>query len=334
MTDSDSRPIVREFLYVDIQRVRSYFAQVNRGIVESIKSRDANTAKGELEAGIFGLRARGGGVKEWSNEESRSLQEITYLLFEELFDQEQLITEVDRTMLTPESWLSGEVHKSLTEGQILRYTGDLKIFDPEFASRRVHQLTKFAETMAGLTLPVADMATPAIPPKRNGGRTVSNKPRDPNVERQAAKDHFIAKTFGAPPAVFQDLADLFGAFTNETVTVQVNPCGEEYSMYHFSGALLNRSDYIQDEREELFGRYGMHLKGWTIVMQIARMPEEVAVPSLEFEGEFADENGLNRIAIENMATTFVSWLENMGVAPGARFPSIAVTPLAIYREFP
>lgn len=82
---------VREFLYVDHERVRSYYSQINRGVIESIVSREAGSREGEAGAHLFGF---GGSVSAGRNrerEESRSLQDLSYGIFEELFEREGLI---------------------------------------------------------------------------------------------------------------------------------------------------------------------------------------------------------------------------------------------------
>lgn len=50
---------VREFLYVDLQRVRSYYAQLNRGVIESVLSREETSRQLEAQARIFGIGASG-----------------------------------------------------------------------------------------------------------------------------------------------------------------------------------------------------------------------------------------------------------------------------------
>jgi hypothetical protein len=78
-SQSDERADVvrkaKEFFYVDLQRVRSYYAQLNRGVVESVVLRDANLKVSDLQATLLGFGPRVGVQADRSREESRSLQD-------------------------------------------------------------------------------------------------------------------------------------------------------------------------------------------------------------------------------------------------------------------
>src|SRR5258708_4974287 len=125
---------VREFLYVDLQRVRSYYTQLNRGIIDSVVSRDTKLFQGEAQARLFGLGGSGGGSFERAREESRSLQDLNYVIFEELFEREGIIKDVDELVDDLDAWRDGRVHESIDEGSIIRYTGLVQILDPKFVN--------------------------------------------------------------------------------------------------------------------------------------------------------------------------------------------------------
>ena len=121
---------VREFLYVDLQRIRSYYTQLNRGIIDSVVARDTKHFQGEAQARLFGLGPSAGGAFERSREESRSLQDLTYVIFEELFEKENLIKDVDELVDNLAAWDDGQVHSEIDEGSIIRYTGLVQILIP------------------------------------------------------------------------------------------------------------------------------------------------------------------------------------------------------------
>lgn len=49
---------VREFLYVDHERIRSYYSQINRGVIETIISRGGDNVAGEVGIRLLGLAPR------------------------------------------------------------------------------------------------------------------------------------------------------------------------------------------------------------------------------------------------------------------------------------
>ena len=326
---------VREFLYVDLQRIRSYYAQLNRGVVESVVNRDTNSKEGEADARLLGFGAAGSISREREREEARSLQDLNYVIFEELFEKEGLIKDVDDLVDDVDAWASRRVHTSLDEGQVIRYTGFVQILDPEFTQKRIDQIIRFGSAIVGMQVgPQAAMS--GAPPARKGGSTKSgSRPQSAEQVRNMLKEELFQAALGGDVSIAQinDISSAVGAFTNETISVRVLPFGTERFDYHFAGTLLSRSEYIQEEREALFARYGYLLEDWTVVMQVARIPnpDEVA-PGVGGVEMFKD-GAVDRPAFENQVLSLVRLFESQGFAEGPRFPSISVTVLAIYREF-
>lgn len=325
---------VREFLYVDLQRIRSYYAQLNRGVIESVISRDINAKEGEAQAKLFGFGGSAGVSRERERQESRSLQDLNYVILEELLEQEGLIKDVDDLVDDVDAWTGGRVHESLNEGEVVRYTGLVQILDPEFAKSRIEQVIRFAAAVMGMQVGNAP-TVPGSPPVRKGGSTKPGRPaKSAEMVRNEIKERMLEAAFGGITlAQINDIADAVGAFTNETISVRVFPLGTQQLDYHFAGTLLSRSDYIQQEREALFARYGSVLEDWTVVMQIARIPSrDDAQPQVDGSAMIRDDK-VNRPAFEGTVLNLIRFFENQGFAEGPRFPAISTTILAIYREF-
>jgi hypothetical protein len=325
---------VREFLYVDLQRIRSYYAQLNRGIIESVISRETDAKEGEAQAKLLGFGGSGGFSREREREESRSLQDLSYVIFEELFEKEGLIKDIDDLADDADSWANASVHESLNDGDIVRYTGLVQVLDPAFTQSRIEQVVRFASAIMGMQVG-QQPELPGSPPTRKGGSTKAGKPgRSAEAVREEVKEALLESAFGGISiAQIKDIASAVGAFTNETISVRVLPLGTDQLNYHFAGTLLSRSDYIQQEREPLFARYGSLLEDWTVVMQIARIPRSrEAAPNME-DATMVRDGAVDRPAFEDMVLKLVRLFESQGFAEGPRFPAIPVTILAIYREF-
>lgn len=326
---------LREFLYVDLQRVRSYYAQQNRGIIDSILSRNTGARQADVQARLFGIGASGGGSQERAREESRSLQDLNYVIFEELFEDAGLIKDVVELTKDPTSWESGNVHNSLEEGSIVRYTGLIQVLDPQFVKSRFEQYIRLVSGIVGAQIgKVPDIA--AIPPVRKGGNTKPGSPAaKEEAAREALKEELLSKLLeGITIGQIRDIVGSVSAFTNDEISVRILPCGRDHPEYHFAGTLLSRSEYIQEEREALFGRYGVYLNGWTAIMQIARIPTQIPPPAPDFTRAFVDDNGqIDRTTFEQMVIDLIGDFEQKGLSEGSRYPAISTTILAIYREF-
>lgn len=323
---------VKEFLYVDIERARSYYAQLNRGVIDSIVNTSTTASATDAEAKLAVVGVTRGATKEASRQESRSLQDLTYVVFEESLEREGLLTDLGEAWSDADGWLCGDLHEQLHEGQVLRFTGDVQILDPSFVRSRIDQVSRVARAIAGFMVPEAD-AQPSRPPTRQGGRTQSgSKGQNASQVRESNKDAAAEALLGGSSlSMFDDVADFVSAFANDSIMVRAQPCGPSRPELHFGGVLLSRSDYLQEDREALFSRYGSQLSDWTVVMQVARIPTATPLdaPALHpFAG-----GQIDRVAVERMVSGLVTQVEQIGLAEGSVFPAVPVTVLAIYREF-
>ncbi len=140
---------------------------------------------------------------------------------------------------------------------------------------------------------------------------------------------------GMSKAQLDVIGRVVGSFVGDSVAMRILPCGEDELEYGFSGTLLGRQEYLQQEREHLFSRYGQTAATWTAVFQIAAIPgnpeqihpAEDAAPTNE-SGEFS------RAKFERIANGVLNQMEQVGIVEGPRWPSISVTPLGLYRVVP
>lgn len=325
---------VREFLYVDHQRIRSYYSQINRGVIESVISKGDDTVSGEAGVQLFGFGPKATYERGTGREESRSLQDLNYVIFEELFQKEHLIEDITDRADGINNWQDGSLHSSIEEGDIVKYTGSIQILDPKFTSSRLAQVEKLMRAFAGMAIGPQAAEGPT-PPVRQGGTTrPGRKPRAPEEVREALIAEKMKEwTGGFSFEQLGSFTDMIDAYTNSSIIARAMPFGRERPEFHFAGTLLDRNEYIQPEREALFGRYGTSLNDWTMVMQVARIPSSEKPRMPDFNSPFGSGETLSRGVLENAINGIVSYMEGIGLGEGAQYPAIAVTVLAIYREF-
>jgi hypothetical protein len=321
---------VREFLYVDHQRIRSYYSQINRGVIESVISRGSGGASGEVGVRLFGFGPSVTAERGNEREESRSLQDLNYVIFEELFENEGLIKDITDEADDLDAWKTGQLHSELDEGDIVKYTGNIQVLDPDFVRDRFNQYGKLAVALAGTQVGAQEPEGPTPPVRQRGSTKAGRKARTAEEVRQDLIAQKLEEfSGGISLGQLASISDFIGAFTNNAITARVLPLAENPE-YHFAGTLLSRSEYIQPEREALFGRYGTSLEDWTIVMQVARIPSPEVSQTPDFSEPFASKDAINRGMLESMVGRLMKYMESLGVAEGARYPAISVTVLAIY----
>jgi len=346
--------VLREFLYVDVVRVRSLLAQLDRGVVDTVVEKTTLSKGTDLGASVVGLRAGRLGEETTGSEEARSLQDMLFTVFDEIIQSQGMVRDLPIDLVSnPESWDSSTLHESLIEGELLRLFTPITIVDPQFVKDRVERfssindaLSKFGHVHADAQIAnlekvlraAMDAEIAQVPVDR---RARARKELDSKLKttlRNARQE--MDKSITDP--VTPELAGIFDVInqflTSDAISVRFPACGEARPELAFAGSLLGRSNYIQREREALFSRYGSTLKGWTSVVQVATVPsnaDAIAARDRDFsQVNFSTEEGVNRAGLEQTVIQMLGMLEARGMAEGPLWPGISVIPLGIYRVVP
>jgi hypothetical protein len=311
---------LREFFYVDVDRVRSLLAQLQGGVVDAVHSETSTALEAGAQATLLGFGGRGGYARQERSQESRSLQDLTFVAFERTANEEGLITELGDEFRDPDAWESGDVHSRLREGQLVRVECDVQVLDGGLFVDRIKRLDLMADAMVKISGDVL-------------GLNMSAKQKAAAVA--AAKATLLD---GLTPTQLQALSDFISSFMGDSISLRVLPCGREHLEFGFSGAMLGRKEYIQEERENLFSRYGSLARSWTVVMQVAAIPQnpadETAAEAASPSVAATPDGAFSRAGMERIAGDLLALMENVGIVEGPRWPSVSVTPLGLYRTVP
>lgn len=345
--------MIRDFLYVDVQRTRSLLAQLDDGVVEQHVKRSALDDAGELGATIFGIGGKGTWGTQESYEESRSLKDLTFVVFEEAADAQGLIAEVEPSS-DPSDWDAGIVHGQLREGEILRVTGDVLITDPAYIRARFESLDDFMTALIDMQVQGAVEAAKVLGAAQldslQGQLQKSNPGQRKQIERKikAAEDQMeeqarreVEAQLGGSAGMDQmrSVMKVLSSFIGDAIAVRLLACGLDHPEMGFAGSLLARDEYLQRERDELFSRYGSILRDWTTVMQVAHVPQrDESASAMDLDraslAQLASGQAINRAAFERTAAQLLRMMETIGITEGPRWPTISVVPLGIYRQVP
>jgi len=323
MTDL-SGLVVRDFLYVDLSRVRSLLGQIALGAPESVTEQlqgawefSANLNLGVIQTGTN--RTSGSGSTE-----TRSLSDVHFALFEEAAEALGLLTDVTEMTANSSDWFGGKVRAELEEGQLIRVTGPVRLVDSKFVGESLDRMEKLLDGWADVMLASAEGRSSSNQPGPTK-RTSGGQRADRDRERAKLKK---ASFGGAAPEMITALRSVMSSLLEDGISVRAMPCGEQHPQCSFSGTLLNRSEYVEPERGAIFARLGMRPTNWTMVGIVSRFaPPEVT----EFG---APEGDFDRTAIETMTIGLMDRIESLGLSAAPAFPGIAVTPIALYRVLP
>lgn len=351
--------MLREFLYVDVTRTKSFLAQLDEGVVEKVvqTGTQRTSLAGELTAWVAkGVRSSD---TETGIQESKSMQDLFFALFEQYAESVGLIRTVEPDLITgPADWEASVVHSRFEEGELLRIATPILIIDHEFLITRFNRFLRTSDRLNELNRhnrqqQIDNLRQQYDQETENLIEAGQYPGRDRDDRRKAAQAFRKerSKRFQSLVAAVDEEYSLVGTeglsevinfleayMASDAIYVQFLACGDEHPEYSFVGSLLARDDYMQREREALYTRYGARLEGWTSVVQVARIAtqeETEEASAAEFANlRFVSDTGIKRAHILSTAARLENKLEAQGLAEGAVWPSISVTPLAIYRSVP
>lgn len=140
---------------------------------------------------------------------------------------------------------------------------------------------------------------------------------------------------------FEKMMAIVEALYGENLAVSVMPCGPSEPSSAFLGVIGHGVDYVALDRASLLSRIGPETPDLTTIMQLARIPTErentrptqalVAdiMRRLQAGGDSIDRSAFDEFLFEMMRMT-----EDHGLQNAPRWPAVAMTPLAIYRQMP
>ena len=298
---------LKDFIYMDIDRIRSFTSQLYEGIPESIDSKNGKEqdVKGNVKGSVPFLG--GGGVEggllfRKETTETKSLQNYIYTLFEnKLSDLEKF--KVLNEMFGEEEWGNGIVRNDLKETDFIKITANVKIFDYEYLDNTFKMIKELPEIITELSL------------------MNSNKSERKQAKKQMLKEMGVLDWSN----IINPMSEFINTMYKGIISLKIYPAGTDSTPY-LLGRLTKK--YLQYDRENLLFQYGTEPnQKWTIVGQISSIPDDKDVTAEEPQ----QGAGYNMMDMENMMEHLLKLMVNTGLKFSVSYPSIGIIPLAIYR---
>lgn len=329
--------LLREFLYVDVSKVRGLMAQLDDGILESTVSTESSK------------KTTGGGVKgfasheaEWgdTNQATKSKGDALFSTLESALESEGLLSDISDLVIDSSLWLSGGLRENYPAGSLVRITCNGHLFDSRFVART---FANFAATAVGLqNLDAMDSSpsqTPLPPQAKKAGGAGQKGPKLP---KRAVPADWSPLPLEAeiPP----DLSVLDGGLTGRNLQgiIQVSRGVYSPGLYlnlqpsdektHVVSARLEEGrSFLDSDVDVLFARYGVGFQQWSLVGTVGHHGDYH--PKVDFkQGDFLDADGnVVRAAFSQFVNSFMQYLGTLGFADLVQAPAFSVVPIAVYR---
>jgi len=119
-------PDVREYIYVDTNRVRSLLAQMSEGLPDEKATSTTRSSRLRLGTKLAGFESG----RDGSESERLALADLHVFMMEEAATSLGLLVEASERIRKEKFWLRGKVRARLEPGMLLRVTAPTQLIDP------------------------------------------------------------------------------------------------------------------------------------------------------------------------------------------------------------
>lgn len=322
--------LLREFLYVDTDKVRGLLAQMDEGIVEGSTERDHQQ------------KSTGGGWKglavaehsqNWGSESTvqKSMGDALFPTLEQALESEGILTDLSAELTEDEFW--GEtMQEKFPPGSLVRITAPGALFDARYVGT---SLAAFATSWQGLAnVGVFDDASsaPVLPKKgAQGGQRSQNKTVPPSTGPRQIEDDVpdVLIEFGdtkLPREYLQGIVRVARGMFSPGIHLNMRPAVSKRAIV--TARLQEGRQFLDSDAEVLFSRYGVGVQEWTLVGSVGHYGQEA---DEEGPSMVNDDGSVNRADFVGFVNNFMLQLGETGFIDLPQAPGFSIVPLAVYR---
>ncbi len=297
---------IRDFIYIDIDRVKSIISQFEEGLIDQTQILSGNSEGSALRgeggfSGFFKAAANSEFKFHRQLSETKSLHDYIYNKVESLLLNEKQLLEIpnEKSVI-----YSSDLRETIGNSSFILTKGRVTINDFRQLKMFLDNFDDFAKFIARCSVSTQ---------KKNSTKS----------EQKIACDKITTEFQRSLDKDFRNgLIQLIDMFYQNRIIIKVIPY-KEYPDFRFVGNIDKA--YLRDDIESIIYKYGTApVSDWTIFGQVA------SVTPVNRPNEIFNMTG-NQIenAFQQMFDAYRK-IENM--AQSVTYPEIAITPIAIYRE--
>jgi hypothetical protein len=321
----------REFLYADLDRARSLFAQLVGGVPEEERMLLGRSRSFNL--GVKNYLGYEGG-KNAEDSQQRSLLDALLPELESLLESQGWLTDVSN-VVHDQQCTARELTDLVGVGSIVRVTADAQLFDAEYVARILAGASVTIGSVARLSS-LADnsgrpqgQSTKGKGPKSRGGPV---RFADTGRLEDLIEDFDARLLGGASAQLLRDIVRVSRGMFSHGLHLLVSSRGA--AGWTMTARLQQGRLYLDAEPEVLFSRFGIEPQEWTIIGTIGQFASsDVDFESGEFD--FLDAGGkISRSQFVTGINSLMGMIAGQGLADTPPFPGFSIVPMAVYRLIP
>lgn len=317
--------VLREYLYVDFEKVKGLASQLYEGIPETLEESRKDTGRKQLGSRYIGYLAKD---RETDIVDRKLIADALFPAIERDLEAEQYLEDISDIVSNAEKFTSGEIAADFPPGCIVRISSLGRLVDPRYFSRT---MTGFSTAVNGFVLldgkPENSHATPgkARKPTPRSSATLE----DPEDCIPELPDGFFPPEDEVKTSTLRGMTKIMRGIYPDGLSMVLSPTG--VGGPGISVRLQEGRQHLDADPQTLFARYGLGLQEWTIVGTIghhASEPDNTAVV------DAMDGTRINRGKLTAMVNNFLESMSTYGLVEMPQAPGFSIVPIAVYRVVP
>ncbi|MGW1778836.1 DUF6414 family protein [Streptomyces sp. NPDC002143] len=322
--------ILREFLYVDTDKVRAMLAQLDGGITEEERNTNREGNRWTVGQHLHDIDSE--------THTQKSLGDALFPTLEAALDAENLIRDISEEVADITEWTSGNLKQRVPAGSLVRIKAYGSLFDARYVAE-----TFAAFGAVNIGLGTIGNGTPpqnssSAGPKGKGGKQQNRPTTSKKPDPQAPQLEDIIPDF---QIIGSDESTVNGHYMRAIAQVargvfapglHMNLSPVESGEVLISARLQEGRQYLDSETDILFARYGTEQQEWTLVGSVGSYgPTETSVPEANF---YRPDGSVLRGEFANYINAHMRHLGGIGFIDLPQYPGFSVIPFAVYRSIP
>lgn len=323
--------ILREFLYVDTDKVRAMLAQLDGGVAEETRETNSGEKKYTVGPRSVAQHLQVTGSETYTQ---KSLGDAIFPTLEDALESEGLLRDISGEVTDLSEWTSGNLKKIAPPGSLVRITARGSLFDARYSAS---VFAAFASVAMGLQGVGADLASaPKAPSSGKGKKPGQQGARSPK-RNQEVLDRQLEDSipdFEGPEGMngenLRAITRMARGIFAPGLHINLSPVDSGEVL--IGSRLQEGRQYLDTEADILFARYGTEPQEWTLVGSVGSYgPADTQMPDLEF----VHPNGaVNRGAFADGINGLMKFLGGLGFVDLPQYPGFSLIPFAVYRAIP
>jgi hypothetical protein len=321
--------ILREFLYVDTDKVRAMLAQLDGGVAEESRETERDESRTTVGPRAAAQYFKGTGSESYTQ---KSLGDSLFPMLEDALESEGLIHDISEEVADPQQWTSGELKKRVAPGSLVRISAPGSLFDARYVAS---VFSAFGAVNVGLqgigASPVSSTTAPSKGKQGQGQRRNTAS----KLKGDASSPPQLEDTIPDFPNVGGTTGSLLRSFVQ--ISRGLFAPGLHINLTPAAGVLIGARlqegrRFLDSEADILFARYGTERQQWTLMGSIGSYgTEETALPEMDF---YNPDGSANRGEFAECMNAQMRNLGRIGFIDLPQYPGFSVVPFAVYRSIP